>query len=302
MTDGPQSIVIVGPTGSGKTALAIEVAAALGDCEIVSVDSMQVYRGMDIGTAKATAHERSLVPHHLIDVVDPDHESSVGWFQQLAAEAVASIHRRGHRVIFVGGTGLYHRAVVDGLTIPGEYPDVRAQLDPESTEDLHRHLHTLDPEAAARIEPTNRRRTLRALEVNLGSGRRFSDFGPGLEHYPSTPHRLVGLSLDRDGLLTRYERRVATMMELGFLDEVRQLRRASAPISRTAAQALGYRELSEHLAGNLSLEDAVEQTVRRTRQFAVRQDRWFRRDPRIDWFPAETRSLAETIAGTVGHR
>lgn len=297
-----QSVVIVGSTGAGKTTLAIELACLLGQCEIVSVDSMQVYRGMDIGTAKATSEEQSRVPHHLIDIADPDHECSVGWFQKLAAEAVSSIHERGNRVIFVGGTGLYHRAVMDGLNIPPEFPEIRSQLEDEPTPSLYGRLADLDPTAAERLEPTNRRRMIRALEVTLGSGRRFSEYGPGLDQYPPSPHRMIGLSLDREGLLERYERRVTTMMDLGFLDEVRTLRASGRVLSRTAAQALGYRELSEHLAGGLPIDEAVTLTIRRTRQFAVRQDRWFRRDPRIEWFPGETRSLAETIAGTVEDR
>lgn len=310
---GPRTIVIVGPTASGKTALALELATLLGDAEIVSVDSMQVYRRMDIGTGKATRAERALVPHHLLDVVEPSDDFSVAWFQREATTVLDDLAARGKRAILVGGTGLYHRAVVDRLEIPGEYPELRAELerdaatgDPaDAARALHRRLAGLDPAAAERCEPTNARRIVRALEVTLGSGRPFSSYGPGLESYPATEHLLVGLRVDRDAIGPVVGRRIGQMMDDGFLDEVRTLAGEPAGLSRTARQALGYRELLAHLDGHSSEAEAVEETVVRTRQFAVRQDRWFRRDPRIEWHPApvgavtETRSLALGIAGSV---
>lgn len=311
---GERPIVIVGPTASGKTALSLELATLLGDAEIVSVDSMQVYRRMDIGTGKASAAERATVPHHLIDIVEPSVEFSVGQFQDDAHAALAGLSERGRRPIFVGGTGLYHRAVVDGLELPGEYPDLRASLEAEvaagrEPRDLHARLAELDALAAERIEPDNARRIIRALEVTLGSGRRFSSFGPGLESYPPTDALLVGLRVGREDMGPRIATRVAAMMRAGFLDEVRALAVEPDGLSRTARQALGYRELLAHLKGAISLDEAVDETVARTRQFAVRQERWFRRDPRIEWFDApgtagaggsdatETRQLAEIIAG-----
>ena len=177
----PAPIALVGPTASGKTDVALAVARRLGDVEIVSVDSMQVYRGMDVGTAKPTVAERAEVPHHLLDVADPAEPFSVGAYQALAREALADIERRGRRALLVGGTGLYLTALVDDLTLPGRFPEVAADLETEpDTVALHERLTTLDPVAAARMQPSNRRRIVRALEVTIGSGRPFSSFGPGL--------------------------------------------------------------------------------------------------------------------------
>ena len=307
----PRSIVIVGPTASGKSALALELARLLGDSEIVSIDSMQVYRRMDIGTGKVTTEERAETPHHLLDLVEPSTEFSVSWFQSEARAVLADLAARGRRAILVGGTGLYHRAVVDDREIPGEYPVLRSELErtaaagPEAVEALHGRLAVLDPTGASRCEPTNARRVVRALEVTMGSGRPFSSYGPGLEEYPPSDHLMVGLRVERSSMLPLIEERVRTMMAAGFLDEVRALAAEEPPLSRTARQALGYRELLSHLAGGSTEAEAVVETVVRTRQFAVRQDRWFRRDPRIEWHPtkcdgpAQTRSLASFIAGSL---
>lgn len=255
--------------------------------EIVSVDSMQVYRGMDVGTAKPGAAEREEVRYHLVDLADPGDEFTVAMFRDAARAALRGIEARGHRALLVGGTGLYLRAVVDELDLPGRYPDVRADLEAEpDTVVLHARLAALDPQAAARMEPTNRRRVVRALEVTVGSGRPFSSYGPGLAAYPPTPFRLVGLRVDRAELDHRIAARLRAQLAAGFLDEVRVLRARPEGLSRTAAQALGYRELGLHLEGRLSLDEAVELAVTRTRQFARRQERWFRRDPRIGWIEA----------------
>lgn len=281
----PRHLVLVGPTASGKSALALEVARRLGDVELVSADSMQVYRGMDIGTAKASAAERAEVAHHLLDVADPSEDFSVARFQALAAEAVAGIEARGRRALVVGGTGLYVQAVVDGLGLPGEWPEVRAELEGSPPADLHRRLVGADPLAASRIEPGNVRRLTRALEVTLGSGRPFSSFGPGLGAYPpSARFRLAGVWLPRPVLTARIQARYRAQLDGGFLEEVRRLSAAGAgALSRTARQALGYRELLDHLAGSCSLADAVDAAVRRTKELARRQRAWFRRDPRITW-------------------
>ena len=287
--------MLVGPTASGKSALALEVARRLGDVELVSVDSMQVYRGMDVGTAKASAAERAEIPHHLLDLADPADEFSVSRFQAEAESAIAAIEGRGHRALLVGGTGLYLQAVVDGLRLPGQWPEVRAELEmelesmgterePAAVGALHRRLADADPTAAARIEPGNARRIVRALEVTLGSGRPFSSFGPGLDAYPTSPRfRMAGVWLPRAVLNRRIEARYAAQLEAGFVDEVRTLAGDARGLSRTARQALGYRELLAHLAGTLTLEAAVEEALRRTRAFARRQRSWFRRDPRITW-------------------
>ena len=262
--------------------LAMEVARRLGDVELISGDSMQVYRGMDIGTAKPAAAEQEEVPHHLLDVAEPGEDFSVARFQTAVAEALAGIEDRGHRALMVGGTGLYVQAVVDGLVLPGEWPDLKAELKSQPPADLHRQLHEADPLAASRIEPGNTRRLVRALEVTIGSGRPFSSFGPGVGTYPRTTRfRLAGVWLPRPVLAARIQARYRDQMEAGFLDEVRRLQ---GVMSRTARQALGYRELLDHLAGACSLDDAVARAVARTRQFARRQRAWFRRDPRITWF------------------
>ena len=284
----PRHLALVGTTASGKSALAIEAARQHRDVELVSVDSMQVYRGMDIGTAKPTLDERADVPHHLIDIADPDEEFTVARFQRAALDAIAEIESREHRAVLVGGTGLYVRAVVDGLAIPGRYPEVVEQLVGVATSALHERLRTLDPVAATRMEPTNRRRIVRALEVTVGSGRPFSSYGPGLEAYPPTRFRLVGVALPAPVVSARIAARYDQQIAEGFVDEVRALAERERGLSRTAAQALGYRELLAHVRGACTLDDAVDEAVRRTRQFARRQRAWFRRDPRIEWLTADT--------------
>ncbi len=279
-------MVLVGSTASGKSALAMAVARELGDVELVSADSMQVYRGMDVGTAKPSPEERRTIPHHLVDVVDPDEDFSVARFQAEAAKALAGIEARGNRALVVGGTGLYVQAVVDGLALPAEWPEVRAGLQSQGPEELHRRLAEADPLAASRIEPGNVRRLVRALEVTIGSGRPFSSFGPGLAAYPPTRFRLAGAWLPRPVVAARIEARYRAQLADGFLEEVRRLAAAPAGLSRTARQALGYRELLDHLAGACSLDEAVATAVARTKAFARRQRAWFRRDPRITWFGA----------------
>ena len=280
-------LALVGTTATGKSALALEVARAHPDVELVSIDSMQVYRGMDIGTAKPTIAERQAVPHHLIDIADPDEEFTVARFQRAALDAIADIEARNRRALLVGGTGLYLRAVIDGLAIPGRYPEVGGELAGIATAELHERLQALDPVAAARMEPNNRRRIVRALEVTVGSGRPFSSFGPGLEAYPPTVFRLVGVALPADVVRARIADRYQRQLADGFVEEVRALAGRERGLSRTAAQALGYRELLGHVRGERTLEDAVDEAVRRTRQFARRQRAWFRRDPRIEWLAAE---------------
>ena len=232
------------------------------------------------------------MPHHLLDLVEPWEAFSVARFQAAAREAIAGIERRGHRALLVGGTGLYLQAVVDGLAVPGEWPEVRAELEaaattPAGAAGLHRRLAELDPAAAARMEPTNHRRVVRALEVTVGSGRAFSSYGPGLDAYPATTFRLAGLALPREVLEARIDDRLDAQLAAGFVDEVRALASAPEPLSRTASQALGYRELLSHLDGRCALDDALAETARRTRAFARRQRAWFRRDPRITWMGAD---------------
>jgi tRNA dimethylallyltransferase len=265
--------------------------------ELVSVDSMAVYRGMDIGTVKPSAAERAELSVHLVDLVAPSEEFTVQAFQAEGRRALEGIAGRGHAALLVGGTGLYLRSLVDDLNFPGRFPEVAAELEevvasagPRGSEQeesvlvrLHGRLAALDPTAAARIAPANRRRLVRALEVSIGSGRPFSSFGPGLERYPPTAVTLVGVDRPPDELDRRIARRFTHLMDSGLLDEVKALASAPGGLSRTARQALGYRELLGHLERGVPLEEAVQEAVRRTRVFARRQRAWFRRDPRIVW-------------------
>jgi tRNA dimethylallyltransferase len=275
---------LVGPTASGKSALALVVALDHPSVELVSVDAMQVYRGMDVGTAKPTVHERAVVRHHLLDLADPGEAFSVAEWRAAAEEALADIAERGSRALLVGGTGLYLRALVDDLDLPGRWPGVRAELEQEpDTAALHARLEAADPVAAGRVAPTNRRRVVRALEVTVGSGRPFSSFGPGLGAYPAVPVPQVGLRPPLDVLDRRIAERVAAMADAGLVDEVRRLVDAPGGLGPTAGQALGYREVAAAVERGTGVEEALEETVRRTRAYARRQLRWFRRDPRIVW-------------------
>ena len=273
----------------------MSVAQQRNDVDIVSVDSMQVYRSMYIGTAKPTADEQRAVRHHLIDLVDVDVEFTVSTFADLLDEVLATMVSAGRSALLVGGTGLYLRAAIDGLDLAGVWPEIRQRLDAEvsalGARTLYERLTTLDPEAAGRMEPDNSRRIVRALEVIEGSGRRFSSFGGGLDRYPEGAVPQVGLRWDRNVLAGRIAVRVQSMMEQGFLGEVERV--LAAGPSRTARQALGYREIIDHLEGRCSLDEAVELTIRRTRQFSVRQERWFRRDPRITWVDVTEDPVAE---------
>jgi tRNA dimethylallyltransferase len=288
---GVTHLALVGPTAAGKSALAFALARELGDVEIISLDSMQVYRGMDIGTAKATPAERAAVAHHLVDVADPDTDWSVTRTQEGARAALRDIEARGRRALLVGGTGLYVRAVVDDLQIPGVDLVRRAELEAATEaavglERAYRELQDLDPAAAARIEPLNRRRIVRALEVIHLTGRPFSSFGPGVDHFgpPVVAVRMIGVWLPRAIHAQRIAGRVAEMRDAGLVDEVRALAARPGGLSRSAAQAIGYREVLDYLNGNVpTLDAAAALIVARTRAFARRQRMWFRRDPRVTW-------------------
>jgi len=298
--------VLVGATGTGKTALALELARSSADrYELVSVDAMAVYRHLDLGTAKPTRLEREAARWHLIDIVDPSEEFSVASFQSEARRALAGITDRGRVPLLVGGTGLYHRAVMDGLDIPGRFPEVKAELEheaelPGGAADLLQRLSRLDPLAAARIEPGNVRRIVRALEVTLGSGRRFSSFGPGLDSYPPSSSQVIGLELERSDLDRRLAERFDAQLAQGLLEEVRALATRPAGLSRTARQAIGYRELLSHVEHGVPLDDAIAESVRRLRAFARRQQAWFRRDPRVEWFRADLPDLADAVRARLG--
>jgi tRNA dimethylallyltransferase len=276
-------LALVGPTASGKSEAALAIAPRLG-AEIASVDSMLVYRGMDVGTAKPTAEQRAVVPHHLLDLAEPSERFTVARYQELARSALRSIARP----LLVGGSGLYLRAVVDDLAFPPEDRVVRASLEAEAddlgTDALYHRLAEMDPVAAARIEPGNVRRIIRALEVTAISGAPFSSFATTWDRYDADRLRAAGIRMDRDVQKIRIGERVLAMLRNGWLEEVRGLLDRGFGAWLTASQAIGYAELAEHLDGRLSLDEAAERTVKRTRELARRQMAWFRRDPRIRWF------------------
>ena len=294
-------LAIVGPTAAGKSALAFAITARSDDVEIVSLDSMQVYREMDIGTAKPTAEERTAVPHHGIDVADPSEEWSVRATQELVRDALTDIETRGRRALLVGGTGLYVRAVVDALDVPATDPAVRAAIDaragtPAGLADAYDDLRVRDPVAAARVEPGNRRRIVRALEVIELTGRPFSSFGPGLATYgpPAIDVTLIGVTCD--DLAARIARRFTEMRDAGLLEEVRALHDRPSGLSRTASHAIGYKELLEYLDNPSGSPDvAFDAAITRTRQFARRQRVWFRRDPRITWVNGNSPATVDAV-------
>lgn len=291
-------LALVGPTAVGKTDLSLVLAEALG-AEIVSVDSMLVYRGMDVGTAKPSDAERARVPHHLIDVAEPSEPFSVARFQSCARGVLDEIHGRGREAFLVGGSGLYFRAIVDDLEFPGTDPDTRTDLERQvatlGPERLYERLASMDPVAAARIEPGNVRRIVRALEVPAITGRPFSSFAAAWERYEPGAVRAAGLRMSRELLLVRIDARVHDMLDGGWLDEVRALIERGFGGWLTSTQAIGYAELARHLGGDMTLDDAVEATVKRTSNLARRQIAWFRRDPRIRWFDVDERGAMAAL-------
>ncbi|MGH3386355.1 MAG: tRNA (adenosine(37)-N6)-dimethylallyltransferase MiaA [Nocardioidaceae bacterium] len=281
----PPVVAVVGPTAAGKSDLAVDLAHRVGG-EIVNGDSMQIYRRMDIGTAKLTAAERGGVPHHLLDILDPREPATVAQFQQWARAAVADCHGRGVTPILVGGSALYVRAVVDRFEFPGTDPAVREALEAELSAlgpaALHARLEVLDPVAATAILPSNGRRIVRALEVVALTGRPFAATLPDRTYAYDRVHQ-IGVDVPRPILDERIEARVERMWQQGFVDEVRALESQGLREGRTACRALGYAQVLRFLAGDYSEDDARVETIRATRRFARRQDSWFRKDPRIVW-------------------
>lgn len=287
-------VAVVGPTAAGKSDLAVGLALELGG-EVVNGDSMQVYRGMDIGTAKLTVAERRGVPHHVLDLLDVDEPSTVAEFQAWARTAVADCRSRGRIPVLVGGSALYLRAVLDEFEFPGTDPELRKRLEDElarvGASVLHGRLAAVDPAAAAIILPSNGRRLVRALEVVELTGGPFQAALPA-HTYAFDRVAQLGIDVPRDVLDARIEQRVRRMWDAGLVDEVRRLMAAGLTGSRTASRALGYRQMLAWLAeGAITEEEAFEQTVTRTRRFARRQDSWFRRDPRIRWLPYDAPDL-----------
>src|SRR5579883_369831 len=290
-------LVIVGPTATGKTSLAIALAARLRG-EIVSADSRQIYQGMDIGTAKPTPAQRALVPHHLLDIVPPDAPYSLAQYQADAQAAIAAIHRRGHLPLLAGGTGLYIRAVVDNLAIPAVPPQwemrhaLEEQARTEGAASLYARLAALDPASAARIDPSNVRRVIRALEVCLTTGQPFS----AQQGTRPSPYRalLLGLTCERALLYERADRRVDEMIAAGLVDEVRGLIARGYDPRLPAMTSLGYGEIGAYLRGELSLETAVQQIKHHTHSYIRRQYSWFRPDARIRWLDCTAPDLEKT--------
>jgi tRNA dimethylallyltransferase len=288
-------VVILGPTASGKSDVAMAAASQVNGAQILAVDAMQVYRGMDIGTAKPTAIDQQGVAHHGIDLVEPSATFTVSDYQAHATATFDQVRSQGGTTILVAGTGLYLTTVIDELTLPGEWPEIRLALADRSPQSLFVELSNLDPLAASRIDPANHRRLSRAVEVCLGSGRPFSSFGPGTGAYPPISTPQIGILWQREALTRRIETRVHQMIDRGLVQEVESLLNRSDPLSRTAAQALGYKEIIAALQGNCSIEESIATTMLRTRQFAVRQERWFRRDPRIRWIEVFEDPVSEVL-------
>ncbi len=285
MSPLPPVVAVVGATAAGKTGLSLDLAEALGG-EVVNTDAMQLYRGMDVGTAKLPPHERRGIPHHLLDTLEVTEPATVAEFQGQARAVITELRGRGVTPVLVGGSALYTRAVLDEFEFPGTDPAVRARLETELAEvgsaAMHARLAEVDPESAARILVENGRRVVRALEVVEITGRPFSATLPRLEYVdPRTVQ--VGVDIDRPTLDARIEQRVEEMFVAGFVAEVERLLARGLAQGRTASRAIGYPEVAAHLAGELSLDEARERTVVATRRFARRQDAWFRKDPRIHW-------------------
>ena len=292
----PPVVAVVGATASGKSTLAVEVALALAG-EIVNADAFQLYRGMDVGTAKPAPTERRGVPHHLFDVLDVTQEATVAEYQRVAAPVLDDVAHWGRHAVLVGGSGLYVRAVLDGLEIPPTDPAVRARLEAElavvGAPALHARLAGRDPAAAAAILPTNGRRVVRALEVGELTGRPFRAIMPAGAY--ARPAVQVGLDVPREILDQRISARVDRMWRDGLVDEVRRLDAEGLSRGRTAARALGYAQVLRVLRGELTDDEARAQTIAATRRFARRQESWFRRDPRVSWLRHDDRDLVARV-------
>jgi tRNA dimethylallyltransferase len=297
----PASIyAIIGPTASGKSDLAMALARHLGG-EILSVDSMQVYRGMDVGTAKPSPQEQRDVRHHLIDVIDPDQPFTAARFVEMADAVIADARSRNEPLIAVGGTPLYFKVLFEGMFEgPGADEDVRARLRALPNEELHRRLSEADPAAGARLHVNDTRRLVRALEVLELTGKPISSLqteweSPTVRH----PAKWIGMSWEKDALNRRINARVKAMLAAGWVEEVRSLLSRYNTLSKTAAEATGYAELIAHVRGELSLDDATEQIKISTRQLARRQMKWFKRFANVQWVAGE-RPVAENVEGVLG--
>jgi tRNA dimethylallyltransferase len=298
----PPIVAVVGATASGKSELALDLAEALGG-EIVNTDAMAVYRGMDVGTAKQPPAERRGLPHHLLDLLEVTDTLTVAEFQRRARAVIADLRTVGRVPVLVGGSALYTRGVLDRFEFPGTDEAVRRRLEAELADvgapAMHRRLTEVDPVAARVILVDNGRRIVRALEVVEITGRPYSATLPKLE-YADPRSAQVGVDIDRETLDARIQRRVGAMFEAGFVEEVERLLAAGLREGRTAASAIGYREVTAYLDGDLSLDEARERTVVATRRFARRQDSWFRKDPRVVWVRYDDPERVEKALAAVG--
>ncbi|MDD6372984.1 MAG: tRNA (adenosine(37)-N6)-dimethylallyltransferase MiaA [Bifidobacteriaceae bacterium] len=299
----PRVVSIVGPTASGKTGLGIALAQRLmrddgTPCEIVNADAYQMYRGMDVGTAKPTPEERAQVPHHLVDCIDPDETMSVAVFQRMARECIAELKGRGVRPILVGGSGLYARAAIDDISFPPTDPDVRAAIERRGErigeEALFDELRAKDPDAAAHMDARNMRRTVRALEVIELTGKPYSSTLPRY-HYV-IPSVQIGIDLSRDDLDRRIDERTQAMRDQGLVAEVERVR---PHLGATAARALGYQQICDYLDGLVEEDQAFADIAQKTRRLARKQMGWFGRDPRIHWLTAGSPDLVDRAAAIV---
>jgi tRNA dimethylallyltransferase len=299
----PAVITVIGPTAAGKSDLAVRLAKGVGG-EIVNADSMQIYRGMDIGTDKLSVAERQGVPHHLLDLLEVTQPSTVAEFQALARSAIVDCRDRGRTPVVVGGSALYIRAILDRFEFPGTDAVLRARLESElaahGAPAMHDRLREVDPRAAESILPTNGRRIVRALEVVELTGRPFRARLPAKE-YAFDSVVQIGLRMPWPVLNGKIEQRVNDMWDAGLVDEVRALERAGLREGRTASRALGYAQVLRFLTGECSEDQARLDTVRATRRFARRQDSWFRRDPRINWLEYDDPKLTQRALAMTGH-
>ena len=286
-------VAVVGLTASGKSGFSLQLAAALGErgvaCEIISADAFQLYRGMDIGTAKVSVQERGGIPHHLLDVLELEEKASVAAYQRSCRQVINEIRAREALPILVGGSGLYVRAVLDKIEFPGTDSGIRAQLEAQAAqlgiEKMHQHLAEVDPESAARIVPANERRVIRALEVYELTGKKFSATMPRREYFQ--PAVQLGIKWPLAVLDERISQRTAQMLTQGFIEEVAELEKRGLAHPPTACRATGYQAVMDYLAGKITREESAEQIALQTRQLARKQRKWFRKDPRIHWLDGE---------------
>jgi len=290
-------IAIVGPTGIGKSRLALHLAGRFNG-EIISADSRQVYRYLDIGTAKPTLQELSLVPHHLIDIINPDDDFSLAVYQRMANRAIEGVFQRKRRPFLVGGTGLYARAVLEGWQVPEVSPNpefrynIEKQAGESGSDELYEELVRVDPEAALKIDRRNVRRITRALEVHAGAGKPFSKLGK--KKAPAFNSFIIGLTADRQSLYNMVDRRVDEMMERGLVQEVENLLKMGYHLDLTSMSGIGYRQVGQYLKGELALEAAAEKIKTETHRFIRHQYAWFRlKDEKIHWFDMESQGDSE---------